>query len=475
MKLCIQAVDFPKKPVYEFDGPTVTMGRDGACNLPLKGTTNVSGRHAQIALTPDGAFLTDLASTNGTFLNDRRIEGRKKLRKGDYFRLGQTGPGFQIIELDLTSAAPLSPAILGTAVEKVARVPVASLAEPGYAAPDKMPPVAKAKAKPLPEASQPTQAGKSAPTAASGQTRLMVVALQKSNRNLMIGVGAAVAALLLIIGGSGIYLAWKQRDLSSQTANLGDTTKKLQEKADDLNQSVGKVSTNIEKLSQKEGDVYKKLLPSTAWILNQQGKSLGAGTGSLIDQDRRLVLSNHHVAAQGQKVIVFFPSYDAHGKVKMSTDDYPFSDAIQGTAVLSDPKCDLCLIRLEKTATDPRPIGLAAKSAEPGDRIHSIGNFRGFGTPGSDRINNGVLWSYAGGSVRNVRQNKLVYGPNQVLDSWVLETQSPINQGDSGGPVVNDNGELVAVVSSFDTKTRLVSSFIDIREVHAFVGRYSAK
>jgi S1-C subfamily serine protease len=186
-----------------------------------------------------------------------------------------------------------------------------------------------------------------------------------------------------------------------------------------------------------------------------------------------MVLSNHHVAAQGHRVIVFFPSVDATGKVKMSTDDYPFAEGIKGIATHSDPKCDLCLIRLDKNPKEPRQLKLASKSAEPGDRIHSIGNFRGFGTVGRDRVNNGVLWSYAGGSVRNVRQNKMMYGPNQVVESWVLETQSPINQGDSGGPVVSEAGELVAVVSSFDPKTRLVSSFIDIREVHAFLGRSS--
>ncbi len=52
-----------------------------------------------------------------------------------------------------------------------------------------------------------------------------------------------------------------------------------------------------------------------------------------------------------------------------------------------------------------------------------------------------------------------------------------MNTGDSGGPVVNDQGELVAVVQSAHVgrpgkEIRLLSIFIDLSEVKAFLKRH---
>ena len=64
----------------------VVLGRDEACTVPLP-ADDVSRRHARIA--PDGAghLLADLASTNGTFVNGRRVEAHR-LAAGDRVRLG---------------------------------------------------------------------------------------------------------------------------------------------------------------------------------------------------------------------------------------------------------------------------------------------------------------------------------------------------------------------------------------------------
>ncbi|MEH0845448.1 FHA domain-containing protein [Micromonospora sp. CPCC 205711] len=51
---------------------------------------HLSRRHAEVRLTDAGAVLVDLASTNGTWLNDRRISGPEPLCDGDVIRLGRT-------------------------------------------------------------------------------------------------------------------------------------------------------------------------------------------------------------------------------------------------------------------------------------------------------------------------------------------------------------------------------------------------
>lgn len=56
-----------------------------------------------------------------------------------------------------------------------------------------------------------------------------------------------------------------------------------------------------------------------------------------------------------------------------------------------------------------------------------------------------------------------------MIEIITSETQSPINPGDSGGPVVNAAGELIGIAQSISPKARLVSYNVDISEVRAFM------
>ncbi|MFF3864972.1 FHA domain-containing protein [Micromonospora sp. NPDC001898] len=51
---------------------------------------HLSRRHASVRLAVGGVTLVDLGSTNGTWLNDRRIDGPEQLSDGDVIRLGRT-------------------------------------------------------------------------------------------------------------------------------------------------------------------------------------------------------------------------------------------------------------------------------------------------------------------------------------------------------------------------------------------------
>ena len=55
------------------------------------------------------------------------------------------------------------------------------------------------------------------------------------------------------------------------------------------------------------------------------------------------------------------------------------------------------------------------------------------GNPGASD----AYWVYTSGAISQVYQKTIRYN-TQTVQARVLETQSPINPGDSGGPVVND-------------------------------------
>ena len=68
----------------------LTIGRSDQCNVKVEGDTYVSSVHARI-YTRDGSYMVeDLGSTNGTYVNRRRITAPAELQRGDRVKVGKT-------------------------------------------------------------------------------------------------------------------------------------------------------------------------------------------------------------------------------------------------------------------------------------------------------------------------------------------------------------------------------------------------
>jgi len=67
-------------------GEPVILGRHPDCDIVLEGGA-VGRRHARIFQIQDEYYLEDLRSRNGTFLNDERIEGQRKLAENDAVKI----------------------------------------------------------------------------------------------------------------------------------------------------------------------------------------------------------------------------------------------------------------------------------------------------------------------------------------------------------------------------------------------------
>lgn len=68
-------------------GGEVTIGRRAACEIALR-DDSVSGRHARVLRGRGGWQIEDLGSTNGTFVNGRRLSEPIRLRPGDVIGVG---------------------------------------------------------------------------------------------------------------------------------------------------------------------------------------------------------------------------------------------------------------------------------------------------------------------------------------------------------------------------------------------------
>ena len=72
---------------YALDRPILSISRHDENDIVID-HMGVSGTHAQIAMEGQSVILTDLKSTNGTFVNGQRVE-RVELRPNDWISIGK--------------------------------------------------------------------------------------------------------------------------------------------------------------------------------------------------------------------------------------------------------------------------------------------------------------------------------------------------------------------------------------------------
>jgi HEAT repeat protein len=220
-------------------------------------------------------------------------------------------------------------------------------------------------------------------------------------------------------------------------------------------------------------EVYQRLLKSTVFICTGTANSVGCGSGSLIHATRKLVVTNHHVVGNNRTVVVFFPSY-TDGEVEPNPRYYLDNVktlGIRATALLKSEAQDLALLELERVPDGVEGLPLASKPAGAGAKLYSVG------ASGIELANfTGTLWRLSSGEARARNRHSIRIG-GQSFDAMFLENQKPVNQGDSGGPTVNESGGLVAVVSNGENVAAggraNVYRDVDLTEVQSFLAGYA--
>ena len=149
-------------------------------------------------------------------------------------------------------------------------------------------------------------------------------------------------------------------------------------------------------------------LPDDAPARPQQS----AGSGVIIDAERGFVLSNHHVVARADSVMVTLK------------DNRRFEAEVLG----SDPGTDIALLRIEADGLSALSMG-DSDALAVGDFVIAIGNPFGLG----QTVTSGIV-SALGRSGINV----------EGYEDFI-QTDASINPGNSGGALVNLHGELVGI------------------------------
>lgn len=216
-------------------------------------------------------------------------------------------------------------------------------------------------------------------------------------------------------------------------------------------------------------DIYKRVVRSTVFIVqpSKDGRGYSMGSGSLVDVEKRIVITNYHVISDGKICYCQFPVYQKGGELMSDKKKYiervARGEAIKGEVLYQDSSRDLAIVKLASVPAGTPALPLSAKGTSPAATVWNIGS------PGAVE----QVFSITEGKVRAVGHQEFVTGGGDgntfTVKAKMVTTTNPANPGDSGGPLLDKKGEMVGVTQSGNVKASLVSNFVDVSEVKAFL------
>jgi pSer/pThr/pTyr-binding forkhead associated (FHA) protein len=114
MSAAVEVWAIAGRRTVELAGERVTIGKGAENDLPIDEDETVSRLHAVFDRFPAGWCVTDLGSSNGTYVNGERIFGARRLHHGDEIRVGSTKLLFRNsadVGRTVTSAPEASPSV----------------------------------------------------------------------------------------------------------------------------------------------------------------------------------------------------------------------------------------------------------------------------------------------------------------------------------------------------------------------------
>jgi S1-C subfamily serine protease len=159
--------------------------------------------------------------------------------------------------------------------------------------------------------------------------------------------------------------------------------------------------------------IYREAAPGVVRVTQAQGQ----GSGFVIDSEGH-ILTNAHVVDGAGPVFVSFSN----------------ADRVQATIVGKDDSTDTALLKVTESADALRPLALGSStSVSVGDPVVAIGNPFGL-----DRtITSGIVSAVA----------RQIQAPNGFPINNAIQTDAAINHGNSGGPLLNMQGQVVGINS----------------------------
>jgi S1-C subfamily serine protease len=173
--------------------------------------------------------------------------------------------------------------------------------------------------------------------------------------------------------------------------------------------------------------------------------STGVGSGFIYDASG-LILTNHHVIEGSGTITVTFQD----------------GTEMPGTVVADDPTRDLAVVKVDKAGLPTIPVG-SSRKLQVGQLVVAIGSPLGQFT---ETVTSGIL-SATGRTIEVgsdfSRQTKTMTG--------LLQTDAAINEGNSGGPLLDANGNVVGVDVAVAASAQGIGFAIPIDDAAAIMAK----
>jgi S1-C subfamily serine protease len=240
-----------------------------------------------------------------------------------------------------------------------------------------------------------------------------------SRRGLLAGIGTALAGGLAgcSIGSPEPSDATPEDggEDASQAAS-GGTDGTTREVEPDSETGTRRLDDETSEATSEYSRVYRQVADSVAAVRVSRPGGTARGTAWVYD-DTHLV-TNEHVVSDVESVSVWFSSDGWRAARVVGTDVYS----------------DLAVLAVEDVPDAAAPLSLVERDPPIGTQVAAIGN--PFGLTGS--LSTGVVSG----------RNRTLPAPNGFSIADAIQTDAPVNPGNSGGPLVDLEGDVVGVVNS---------------------------
>jgi putative serine protease PepD len=175
--------------------------------------------------------------------------------------------------------------------------------------------------------------------------------------------------------------------------------------------------------------IYQQDSPGVVSIKAVTSEGEDSGTGIVLN-DKGLILTNDHVI-KGATSLTVSPGSSS-------------SKTARATVVGEEANQDLALIRVDPAGLGLKPLKFASStSLQVGDAVYAIGNPYGL----TETLTRGIVSALG----------REIEAPDGAKIRGAIQTDAALNPGNSGGPLLNGQGEVVGVNSQIASEVASVN------------------
>ncbi len=198
----------------------------------------------------------------------------------------------------------------------------------------------------------------------------------------------------------------------------------------------------------KDISLYRAAAPSVVLIITFDQK---LGSGSYLGNG--FILTNWHVVSGSRLVGILFKPAQEGAPADLN-------GLVSANVVKTDPKHDLALVKLTVIPQAIKPLELGSPSEiQVGADVYAIGH------------PTGEAWTYTRGLISQIRDDYQwkTHSDSIVHRANLIQTQTPISPGNSGGPLLGESGKILGVNTLKATDGENLNFAVSVKDVATFL------